>query len=902
MSTIKTIEIQVSGLDPANKYRFKFNNKGGNWPVRVTPLSGIFYPNKVKTYVYFCSTTGECPSSDPNVFYNVPQPNVYDPGLSIGSKSLYSVLDLSITDYDNLNEVLYTHPCIIECDECLPSLSSTTDSITFDIRSGNSVAVDSDITGLIPNQSYKYKFSGVGGNWPVKIIPVSGTIKSNNESMKISNLVTLCSPQSACSGTDPNVLNYGNASEGSNREDIYSVVNLTITSDNNLQSSSVSSFSVLCDECLPHSKASIPNIIDFGPGDNHSSFDTLLENLIVGQEYSYSFDSVEANWPVVVQPRSGVITATSPYVTIPTKISFCPSTGLCPNGSSSVLSYAINVSSDIRFGLLDKKARLKLNVKQLSNNISIYSNELSAFCNDCVSIPKASMPSMITLAEGTDRAIFDVEFNNLIPGSKYQYVFQSIDSNWPVTLYPMSGILNPVTINDKITAKAVFCRSTGICPSSDDDVLNYVTDSACPTKAGYINRNIKLKLELDPLNYDANTIYSNELSIVCENCLPVVDVILPTSLVLEGGNSSANIAATLTNLIPGFDYSYQFESVTSNWPSIIYPSSGIIRATSSTETVVSKLTFCPSTGTCPTGSPNVLSYSLDPLCSNNINGTDKNTKLKLKIQEKDCNSSTVYSNECRVSCDDCLNLLSISQDSVANLNTFGISTYTLNTTLNNLIPGETYKYTINRVDSNWPVVVSRQSGEFKAVSNNKLIKTDIGFCYPSGLCANDTRDTILAYKENSLYDNSKNKFLTLNMNVIQQSCSTNQIIYSNDFTLNCNNCLPITDYIVLFSGAPVLSLPVGCCSGTKLLSVDVSNGIPGDNHFYQFTCASSDVTLTPNSGNLVFQSNGRAKLLTVANINLETHNQAVVQFKLTNTTNPFEAMDYLAIRCGQECV
>ena len=47
MSTIKTIEIQVSGLDPANKYRFKFNNKGGYWPVRVSPVSGIFYPNKV---------------------------------------------------------------------------------------------------------------------------------------------------------------------------------------------------------------------------------------------------------------------------------------------------------------------------------------------------------------------------------------------------------------------------------------------------------------------------------------------------------------------------------------------------------------------------------------------------------------------------------------------------------------------------------------------------------------------------------------------------------------------------------------------------------------------------------------------------------------------------------------
>ena len=44
MSTIKIIDLAVSGLDPHTKYKFAFENKGGNWPIRVSPLSGVFYP------------------------------------------------------------------------------------------------------------------------------------------------------------------------------------------------------------------------------------------------------------------------------------------------------------------------------------------------------------------------------------------------------------------------------------------------------------------------------------------------------------------------------------------------------------------------------------------------------------------------------------------------------------------------------------------------------------------------------------------------------------------------------------------------------------------------------------------------------------------------------------------
>lgn len=905
MSTIKTIDVNVSGLNPNNKYRFKFTNNGGNWPVRVTPLSGVFYPTNVKTYVYFCSATGECPPSDPNVFFNTLNNRITDPGLNVGSKSLYSVLGLSITEYDNSNEIIYTHPCIVECDECAPSLSIRTDSVSFTKDDGSSTNITSEINGLIPNQSYLYSFEGAGGNWPVKIVPRSGIIQASSDYANITNLVSLCSSSNVCSEDNDNVLNYIDTSTSLEREDIYSVINLVVEpldENNPLQTGSVSSFSVHCDDCLPKTRISLPSLIDLNAGDTYSNFEVGFSNLIIGQEYSYAFNSIEANWPVLVQPHSGVFVATDVFTAIPAKLTFCPSTGLCPDGTNGVLDYSINTSSDINFGLLNKSARLKVEATQLSNGESVYSNELGVFCNNCVSKPQAIIPDSFVLTPGIDRYSFNATINNLIPNSQYRYLFEAVEANWPATVSPISGTINPTSTTFSLPVKLSFCKSTGICPSSDPDVLDYSLDSTCATNAGYLTRNVKLRLMVDPINYDGETVYSNELSTMCDNCLPILSVSIPKNLYLTNGTNHIDISADINNLVPGSQYKYEFKGAGSNWPSIVYPISGIIKATSTYENIVSRLTFCPSTGVCPSNSPSVIPYSLDPDCSINIGGIDKNVKLQLEVTEIGCNEGATSSNHCVISCDNCLKKTEIVQVSDAVLDTFGNNAYTLSSRLDNLIPGETYKYNITRVDSNWPVVVSKQSGEFLAKSDSNTIKTDIGFCYPSGSCASDTRDTILTYRENALYDGSKNKFVTLNMSVQQTSCSNPIPVYSNDFTLNCHNCLPISDYVVSFSGGPVITLPVGCCSGNKLISVNVSNAIPGDTHNYNFISASPNITLTPSSGSVIFQSSGQATILTVANINLEQQNQAVVQFKLTNASNLMEAMDYIAIKCGPECI
>jgi hypothetical protein len=64
-----------------------------------------------------------------------------------------------------------------------------------------------------------------------------------------------------------------------------------------------------------------------------------------------------------------------------------------------------------------------------------------------------------------------------------------------------------------------------------------------------------------------------------------------------------------------------------------------------------------------------------------------------------------------------------------------MKTYKILTSFDNLIPLENYSYEIEIIDSNWPVVVTPNSGVFIPISNNYEIDTNIKFCVSSGACS-----------------------------------------------------------------------------------------------------------------------------------------------------------------------
>jgi hypothetical protein len=1170
MSTIKILDLAVSGLDPHTKYKFAFENKGGNWPIRVSPLSGVFYPERVKTYVYFCANSGECLSSDPNVFFNLPSNNPSVPGLSLEEKSLYSVLDLVIKDFDT-SEVVYTHPCIVECDECADRLSIFTTDLHLTTASNNFAQYSITFSNLIPNQSYSYNLDGIGGNWPIKVSPVSGTITPHSNSYTAKGIVSFCPYSGACVSNDTSVLNYSLDFDNNRQysQDPYSVVKVTLApTDDYLQKGVTDTFIVTCDECIPQLNIVVENNVVFiddvnvgatlnvafnnlVPGEryqyifngkdgnwplivsSHSgalyassssaiipfavnfcsttgicpdtiagvmSYDTdqnnpvninnihkqsqfnisvyqdgrsepvaisndvlvkcndciqnanalldpvviledvntgttnaTLNNLIVGETYNYHFESVNNNWPLNIYPVSGSIVATNSTVDIATKIVYCESSGACPSGMLNVLDYTFDnnsvlspntnvklivnpvnsllssfrsntmnvqcvnclapktiaqlpaqivldgpqieatdveltfdnllvgetynyyyrgvnnnwpaalypisgtiVASDTTVTITSK---LKIcastglcpstnttvlsynyaNSSPLNKNInfvadivpqksyldSFSSNHCSVYCNNCIAKPLISLSSDTVLTD-TDTHNLSINIENISPDYQYSYRLLSTNANWPVVIYPISGTIEGVS-NKAFDAKLSFCASTGICASSNN-VLDYQVGSVCDKYFNPLNKFAQIKLELQTNNTEP-PIYSDETIIGCDGCIHSISVSLDREYLDLQNTNIVTVTGYINNLVPNKTYFYEVEGLEGTWPVMVYPLSGTIYSSGNNIAMPIKLSFCPSTGVCPQNADlPVLPYTVDNNCFTDFGGSVKYSMFRLKVSDSECDSETVYSNTTRLSCSDCLPKPTVRYKDNANLvNTLEKSItsnnpYELHTMFSGLVVGQNYDYVVNYVDSNWPVVVTPQSGSFIAKNLTKSIKTNVAFCYPTGECVSNNTDAILSYSSNSIYDNSDKKFITINFDLTSSDCSM-PTVYGEDFNLICDNCFPQSSYSVSISGGPIMTLPISCCSGTRLITTNISGAVPKIQHAYYFEPLSPNVSIqSPSSGYVTFKDSGSYNVFAISNINLSEYDEGLIRFRLINTSDSVENIDYLAIKCGNaEC-
>jgi hypothetical protein len=766
MSNVKTVGIKVSGLSPLDTYNYRFTNKGGNWPVKVYPISGTFQPNslnnvyEIKSYVEFCATTGLCPSGAANVLYNAPYIDS-NAGASVDRTTLYSVLGLSVIS--NNNATVLDTQTLIECSNCLPNITLTAEeNIELNDSTLNTKQIVTSVNGLVPNQTYTYVFTAIDSNWPVKVTPVSGQIRSSSDSANIKSLITLCANENDCLN-DLAFTGTQNCDAGQNP---FAAIKLTVSPANgNLQSPVSTDFTVTCDHCIPKLSLELPTSIQLDKiTKNKTAMNLVASNLKVGKQYIYRINSVDANWPAIVTPISGRLTAQYDRMNIPLKVTFCPSTGLCPSDSSDVIDYSVDNACLLNYSNVERFVRFNAEITAESCDGSldkVYSNDLAISCLDCLPSVKASIPTTMLLSEDSlNINTFSAALIDMIPGQKYEYSFKTNDSNWPTLVYPITGIISSDSSVASIPARITFCRSTGLCDGSDN-LLDYTYDNSNIYSEG-LERYSSIILEVKPINCSSiSSTTSNAMLARCDNCLP-------TPLLVNSTNSFM-------------------------------------------------------------------------------------------------------------------------------LSSPGVNRYQLTTSAQSLIPGETYTYNVNYVDSNWPTIVSKQSGEFVAVGSSKNIMTELQFCFPSGSCAINTTD-VMPYRVSPITSNT-NKYTTINLSITDTTSATGPTI-SDDFTLTCGNCLPNINYSVLFSGGPTMILPTNCCSGNQVVRVNIAGAIAGDIHNYELLSSTPNMSFMPSSGQVIFKQGGVGTIVSMMSTALNTEESAIAQCKLTNISSNIEAVDFLVVKCG----
>lgn len=260
---------------------------------------------------------------------------------------------------------------------------------------------------------------------------------------------------------------------------------------------------------------------------------------------------------------------------------------------------------------------------------------------------------------------------------------------------------------------------------------------------------------------------------------------------------SAILPFTINNLENGKTYKYEFKHIDNNWPVTMSPISGTFRPQTSTSTIQSLLTFCPTTGCCEDGTPGLLNY---PDNIDTLSDRKQNKQLyqlyRLEISPVDFDGDSTLSEDIKAICNDCLPKTRIfnldadnnnSQLLEHTLNTEGESMYNWNVVMDNLSVGKSYSYQVNVLDANWPVIFNTPtSGTFVARNSSFLKPMSINFCPTASFCPVDNI-SVFDYTQSAKF--VEKYYIRFNISVSEDLCENSEVYNSFSASIYCDNCL-----------------------------------------------------------------------------------------------------------------
>lgn len=239
--------------------------------------------------------------------------------------------------------------------------------------------------------------------------------------------------------------------------------------------------------------------------------------------------------------------------------------------------------------------------------------------------------------------------NGLIPYEKYNYVFNSVGSNWPTVISPVSGSFTASSTSASIDATAYFCASVESCDDCDG-LLEY-DECLCNLGDAYFT---KIQASFYLVNDPEHVFKSDTIKLTCDGCLPKAQIIAVSGNALQK-NVPTNIQLVFNNLRKHKTYRYDIETIGSTWPFFLSATSGLITAKNGVQDVVELVgAYCATTGNCPPCEPGILPYTVPTGC-----GCTKNpwrvpeTSFRLLLKDPDCPTIIYYSNIMNINCADC---------------------------------------------------------------------------------------------------------------------------------------------------------------------------------------------------------------------------------------------------------
>lgn len=191
------------------------------------------------------------------------------------------------------------------------------------------------------------------------------------------------------------------------------------------------------------------------------------------------------------------------------------------------------------------------------------------------------------------------------------------------------------------------------------------------------------------------------------------------------------------------------------------------------------------------------------------------------------------------------------------------SRYSFSPSLENLQPYEEYRYEFKTVNANWPVSINAISGIIKPATDKATIESSIGFCPSTGNC--DTNVMPFTLPQECTLSSSDNKSITMQLSISPLSYDGSAVL-SNQFTVECEDCLPKPSIAISGKSPLMVSEPTGDDAEPASYSFElITSNLELDKEYsYNIEVLRSEwpfVFTTPTSGSIVVKSSTDKPLL-----------------------------------------
>ena len=182
-----TILLSLNKLLSYQNYTYTITPLFSNWPAKLSPQTGNVLFSGPENNGYVSGYIESIFSYYPNLANNLDSiPYILNSDINkyYYNNNIYTVLNIKISD---TKCVLYDNNFVVRCNECVPSHSCPTISLSSTSNQLQNF-IHATISNLIPNIDYNYKFESINGNWPAYITPISGTLSSKDIKTGIANV------------------------------------------------------------------------------------------------------------------------------------------------------------------------------------------------------------------------------------------------------------------------------------------------------------------------------------------------------------------------------------------------------------------------------------------------------------------------------------------------------------------------------------------------------------------------------------------------------------------------------------------------------------------------------------------------------------------------------------------